>query len=195
MKSLFFSLGAMALLVQVHAATLIELPTSLTSGDYGVHNSLTYSFGTGSYRLFDGIALSSADVGKSFTIGSNTDDPDYSAMVSALTSGVNDNYLREVRTVGGGSLSWQTRASTLFASASLGWPDLRGYEIGSFTLHVNGLSMVSPGTDPNHNGLWTDISASFSLDINPIPEPSICALLVIPFGYLLLRHVWRKKRD
>ncbi len=196
MKPLSYLIGVLVLSSQSQAALIFELKTTINSGDYGIHNSLTYSFGkSGGGRVFDALVLTPADAGKTWTISSDLDDVHFSGLVLALTSGRDDFYERKVGLVGGGSLSYQSKASVLFSGVSLGYPDLRGYEIESFTLHVDSLTIQSPGTDPNHNGLWTDTVGAFTLGIYAVPEPSACAMVIVAAGLLLIQRVRGDKRD
>ncbi len=197
MKTLLYLIGVLVVSAQSQAALICELKTTINQGDYGIHNSVMYSFGKsgGPERVFDALVMTSADAGKTFTISSDLDDVHFSGLVLALTSGRDDMYDRQFKLVGGGSTSYQSRASVLFSAVSLGYPDLRGYEIESFTLRVDSLSIQSPGSDPNQNGLWTDTVGQFTLGIYAVPEPSACAMVMVAAGLLLIQRMRGDKRE
>src|SRR5262249_51782800 len=56
--------------------------------------------------------------------------------------------------------------------------DLHGFEIVAITERLNSYTYMQPGSDPNHNGQWTDYQydATFTILGHLVPEPSGIAL-------------------
>jgi hypothetical protein len=135
--------------------------------------------------LFDQISFGTNDVGHTFTIASTADDPDFSAVANELANGIDQSMAFFIGNSSNkvGDISSDTE-SQLFAGVGTG-PDLIGYQIQSFGLHVDSLSIQSPGSDPGHTGNWTDFSGQVTLSIYGIqvPEPSSAAVLLLGGGF------------
>jgi len=63
--------------------------------------------------------------------------------------------------------------------------DFQGFSIGSIALTVDNLTLVSPGTNPNGNGIWTDILFRGTISVYAVPEPS--SVVMFAAGGLVLR--------
>ena len=79
----------------------------------------------------------------------------------------------------------------------VGSPDLIGYSISRIELHLDELTVDSPGDDPNGDGIWTDYSDEVTITFHGermgdvIPEPATLSLL--GFGALALVRRRRRK--
>ncbi len=153
-----------------------------------------YSFNYPTQPLFNQISFGTNDVGRTFTIASSADDPDFNFVVNTLTNGVDQTIAFFLGITNGSGSLFPFPESQLFAGVGTG-PALIGYQIQSFGLHVDNLSFQSPGSDPGHNGNWTDYSEQFTLSIYGIqvPEPSSAAVLLLGGGILL--YLRKRKRS
>jgi len=168
-------------------------------GSYGGINQILTTedahFGPGSYPedtnfLFAGIYFGTSDVGRTFTIASQADDPNFNYVVNALTDGIDQNF--EVSMEYGGG--YNALESQLFAGIGTG-PDLIGYQIQSFTLTIDSLTLLSPGSNPNGNGIWTDFGGQVTFGIYgyAVPEPSPSWLLLLGSGIFIYASRFCKK--
>ena len=66
--------------------------------------------------------------------------------------------------------------------------DLKGNVIDSISLRVDRLSFTSPGTNPNGDRLWTDVSGRLTLSFegHPVPEPGVAVAVVLPLAAAML---------
>ncbi|HOX55892.1 MAG TPA: hypothetical protein P5205_03565 [Candidatus Paceibacterota bacterium] len=137
--------------------------------------------GFGGYNLFDTLAFSAADVGRTFTISSPADDGDFPAAVGSLTDGMDGQIMILTGTsiLSGPVLS----ESTLFSIVSREGPDLIGYRIDAIQLTIDQLWI---GWDYSVNPPWTHTygSATLSIEAAIIPEPSTPAVGAV--GLVLL---------
>jgi PEP-CTERM motif len=74
--------------------------------------------------------------------------------------------------------------------------DLQGFQIGSIGLHVDSLTISSPGSNPNGDGIWTDVFFEGTVTVYAVPEPSSLGLLGIFLGCVISRRIvkrpWRR---
>jgi hypothetical protein len=141
-----------------------------------------------SVPLFGVYHFTTNDVGRTF-IDSQSNDPNFSALVNILTGPHSDANGLVTGYVGQG-----VPGGTLGPEGGIFTPlpfYLSGYHIDNIELTVNELTIVSPGRDPNHNGRWTDINFDVTLLINslPIPEPPVGLL-----SGLFLASTWLVRR-
>lgn len=119
--------------------------------------------------LFGGTSVTPADVGRTFT-ATQDNDPNFNDFAALLTDGRLD---RVTLSFGSGSLGisglFLTKSGRLFG----GNPDLVGNTINSVTLQINSLTLNTPGTNPNGDGIWTDYSfnGTVIVDGQPIADP------------------------
>ncbi|OQB92848.1 MAG: hypothetical protein BWX84_00783 [Verrucomicrobia bacterium ADurb.Bin118] len=128
------------------------------------------------YRLFDTLTFSPNDVGRTFTIASPDDDPDFPNAVKSLTDGVDDaiTIFRGTSSPYGGVFA----ESALFSAVPREGPDLLGYRIDAFHLTIDELWIGR--TDFSNPALpWTDTYGQATLRIEGvlIPEPGAGALV------------------
>ncbi len=111
--------------------------------------------------------------------------PNFSNFVSALTDGSNSMVLIQVLAgfspYGTGGLigSGNTILKSDFHDPSGQPVSIQGATVSSLSLHIDQFDSESPGQNPNKNGLWTDLTAGYTLTISPVPEPSMLILSAI----------------
>jgi hypothetical protein len=118
------------------------------------------------------LTLGEADAGRTIAITPTT--PSFAAFAESLTS-VDTSYAR---------LTWRSREFGALGyiensefEDSNGQPvDLSGQPIASINLHISDIRFTSPGYDPNHSGVWTDVNLRYTVTVNIVPEPSSIAL-------------------
>jgi hypothetical protein len=147
--------------------------------------------GGGFAPLFEGIVLTPTDVGQTFTVNEATD-PDFDNFVTFLTDGKPDSFALEYEP---GSFIGVS-GNGVFG----GDLDLIGNTIDSISLQLNTLTISTPGSDPNDDGIWTDYSIDITISVdgqpleeppNKIPEPT-STLGLITFGVLGMGLILRK---
>ena len=161
-------------------------------GSAAILNSITVQIGYETnifllpteFPLFGQHALTLSDVGRTFTATAQTD-TNFTGFVQRLTDGISE----PIQVVDYATTSG-TPESQFFSTHPAGWNviDLQGFQIGSITMHVDSLTINSPGSDPNHNGLWTDISFQGTITVFA-PEPSSATLLLPAMAFLL----WKRR--
>jgi hypothetical protein len=171
------------------AQPLATMHMSGIGGGRGIETGLIlqmgYGGGSNSVAIFKNVVWAPAMVGQSVfdTAGSGAD---YDSVVSLLTDGVNEfaNWHYTLYPTGGGG-GRSGAEPGLFTTHPQAWNgvDLQGYSIGGIELRLNQLSLQSPGTNPNHDGIWTDYSWDALLTIYgtvyPVPEPASWSLLLL----------------
>lgn len=200
MKNIFFVIFGSALLSlsssgvgQAAVLGTHDLSTSGGSADKYTDYQLTLTVGSASDRypsnapLFDGMKVTPADVGRTFTVNAATDS-DFNQFASFLTDGNSDAIQLKM---GSGTLG--SAGSTLGASGNLfgGKPDLAGNQINSISMRINSFNLDSPGSNPNGDGVWTDEAFNVTLIVDgeplspnkstAVPEPT-STLGVLAFG-------------
>ncbi len=125
-----------------------------------------------------------------------SDDPDFAVYVDLLIDGIDWWLYDKVHYAGG--IFGSTAAFDLeslrldFADPDHEGVDLAGYTIESVTRTITVL-LDSPGSDPNGDGIWTDIDISTVFEIyGTIPEPSSLVVLALASAGLFVRR--RRKR-
>jgi hypothetical protein len=144
----------------------------IASVNTGVALRIIY-YGFQNSPLFANVVWTPDMLGQSFfdTAGSEAG---YDNFLSLLTDGTNERvgHICRLSPYGGGNgfAGWETTSFTTHPSDWNGI-DLQGYSITGVELTLNQLSIVSPGSDPNGNGNWTDYSFDATLKIYTLPEP------------------------
>lgn len=185
-----------------------EFSTSEGSADIFKDYQLTLTIGSASDRypsnapLFDGLSVTPADVGRTFTVNADTD-TDFNQFVSFLTDGKPDAMQLKM---GSGTLG--SSGSSLGASGNLlgGNPDLAGDRIDSISMRINSFKLDSPGINPNGDGVWTDESFNATVIVEgeplspnratavPSPTSTLGVLLFGAFGTgLMLQRKLRSR--
>jgi len=144
------------------------------SSEISTQESIWFWNGFTGYNLFDTLAFSAADVGRTFTISSPADDADFPAAVRSLTDGMDGQIMI---LTGTSILSGAVYSeSTLFSIVPREGPDLIGYRIDAIHLTIDQLWIGTVNPDPSSP--WTDTygSATLSIEGAIIPEPSTAAI-------------------
>lgn len=132
--------------------------------------------------VYDDYAFTRLDIGSVFYLTAE-EDPDFTQLAANLVNGQPDRigWVTAYTHIGadyGGTQSYE--AGILSGSPFLtNGIDLQGTVIDRFALVVNDLNLDSPGSDPNGQGVWTDLRFSVTLFIegHVIPEPSTLPML------------------
>jgi hypothetical protein len=106
--------------------------------------------------LFEAIACSEADVGRTFVVSS--DDPDFGPVVARLTNGVDDEIAVVLRAGPGASIHAGPESRLIQGTAGPPAPDFVGSTITRIELRLEALSLDVPGRNPNGDGIFTDIA-------------------------------------
>lgn len=131
-----------------HVATAVGLELSMDSGNSG--------------RLFGDLELTPADVGTTFYADARSYRNAFRTASRKLTDGLDGRFNRKVflfPTSGSSTASYPE--SFLFGDLPGGHGvDFFGFRIDSIALRLDSLTMESPGSDPNGDGQWTDVTAA-----------------------------------
>lgn len=124
--------------------------------------------GTGD-TVFKDTSILPGDEGGSLIVEGG--DPGFQGMVAHLTNGVDEMILLRVQLTasGGGGYGVLGRESYFFKTQTNPGPDLQGYEIESIRFVIEVVEHTCPGSDPNHDGIWTDYTLSGRLVIRGRP--------------------------
>jgi hypothetical protein len=93
-------------------------------------------------------------------------DPGFAQVAALMTDGVDERIEQGVEAAGTGTSG--ENESTFLAGGVSGTmlPDLHGDIITSVQLNVDTLTFATPGSDPNHDGIWTDYTLVAHLIVN-----------------------------
>ncbi|MCX6722385.1 MAG: PEP-CTERM sorting domain-containing protein [Candidatus Staskawiczbacteria bacterium] len=161
---------------QVWQVSAPEITTSLNTGVYVWEN------GNISSSLFNStVDPSSAGI----TLYATPSDVGYNSFV---------NYLKDAN---GGYLVISMVNPSTGTDFGIGYskselPSLQGANINGLSLKINTMQLNTPGSDPNHNGIYTDGNFSVTLQTTGAPEPTPTVLLLIGFAVFSLR---RKRKN
>jgi hypothetical protein len=143
-----------------------------------------YENGNYSQKILSEV-ITQADVGATFTA---TSGPGFGDFVKFITNGTNGYVIAEVKSVSGQSdLSGWFLESDVFGKPTTGISDLQGCDpISSISLKINNFILDTPGTNLDHDGIWTDATCDFQFSVNVVPEP--CTMATLFIGTLFLRR-------
>lgn len=120
------------------------------------------------FTLFEDLSFTSADSGKILS-ATASNDPDFNNIVTRLTNGIKDDVFFYT-TIDSGFAGTTTSEANAF---SLRTVDFKKFEINSIDLVISSLTIVSPGEDPNGDGIWTDSIYDVEIVINGEAKPII----------------------
>lgn len=141
-----------------------------------------------SSSLFEDLTINPSDEGKLFITTSVT--PGFNEFVTWITDDINDSLIISYTFLpsGGGLGNERTEASAFFGDPSgQRGIDFQGYRIDDIALYVETLMLESPGSDPNGDGNWTNITIRTTFTVAGVPEPSTLLLLIGGTSFLLRR--------
>lgn len=153
--------------------------------DIGIGDNI----GNPSVLLFDVMTFNSTATGTEFFATSSTGvspDTGFDGFVNYLTNG--SNQLVTFNHDFGGIVKSESSA---FGTS----PDFQNFNIDSIGLVINELTIDTPGSNLNGDGVWTDISFTLTLNVygsSPVPEPS--TMILFGIGLLGLAGVGRRKK-
>ena len=128
-------------------------------------------------KLLDWGVVTPSDVGKTFTQSAVTS-PDFDFFSSMLTSGTDDILYVQLRFPNGSSAGTGAPESYwLNKFIQTETVDFYGWQVTEINLTVNSLTIDTPGSNPNGDGIWTDCVYDVTFSIYGIPEPSTLLLL------------------
>ena len=117
-------------------------------------NTATACHETGVAIFYPSI-IRNGDTGRTL-VADASNSPSFGAFASLLTDGVDETVIRCVGIEGVGSGGEGNTESVFFGRTVGGIPDFRGYAIDRVEFQIDSVSMVSPGSDLEHDGVWTD---------------------------------------
>jgi len=150
--------------------------------------------------VYDDYAFTRLDIGNVFYLTA-AEDPDFTQLAANLVNGQPDRigWVTAYTHIGADYGGTQTYEAGILAGSPFltNGIDLQGTVIDRFSLVVNDLNLDSPGSDPNNQGVWTDLRFSVTLSIegHVIPEPSTVLLMLAGASAVLLRNLTRKSRS
>jgi hypothetical protein len=129
--------------------------------------------------------LTGADDGQTLIASALNMGASFNSAIALLTNFTLSDYISENAMFpgGGGSGDGTTEAGIL---------DLRGQSVGSVKLVVTQLSILTPGSNPNNDGIWTDVfftgNLVFDTDlpVADVAEPGTIGLMLAGLGALAL---------
>ena len=154
----FVVAGAVPGLCQAYSSN--QLVAKGVPGSFGTDQILTSAHAglwVGTPGVLSEHGFVPAEVGQSFPMANG----DLAGVIANLTNGNNDNLWpgMEFRT-------YFFSESTWFSDVAGGnGTDLAGFRIDSITATLNSLSLNSPGSDPQGDGNWTDVTYNYTLRI------------------------------
>lgn len=129
--------------------------------------------------------IQTSDIGSTYHLTSDNA-PSFNDCTSMLTNGINDEVVMVSTIVPGGGSFTSGSESEKFVKIGFDADDFAGYEIQSIALKLNSMTIVSPGSNPNGDGLWTDFTINADLQVHGVPEPA--TFLLLGLGVMLLRQ-------
>ena len=160
--------------------------------------------------LFQGTSITTADVGRTFTVTEATD-ANFKDFAANLTDGKPEKI---TFSLGSGEVRGAELSISKSGALFNGNPDLKGNTINSIDFRINSLTLDTPGTNPNGDGVWTNYSFDGTLSVNgqptvdppstlstyshfnstPVPEPS-SAFAMLVFSLCATGGFFRKRRS
>jgi hypothetical protein len=126
-----------------------------------------------------------------------TSGPEFDFLVNTFTNGIDDSLGYSISTFSAGGVSTSTVPESVFFNGAPGQKngiDLAGSSIGEIDFFVTN-NISSPGSDPNHDGIWTDYAFSVNMQVqsvSSVPLPS--AIVLLGSGLLTLFPIARSRR-
>jgi hypothetical protein len=133
-----------------------------------------------------------ADVGKTFYSNSQTN-PNFNEIAAILTNGVNNGLYHADSTISfDGTTGYYLTMDSSITKYGIQGVDFYGCTIDSIAFRLDRLQLLSPGSNPNGNGNYTDFYLQGSIIVNGVPEPA--TLLLLGLGAAIVREKARRVR-
>lgn len=129
--------------------------------------------------------LTGADVGRVFTV-TPANAPSFDTMADVLTDG-QDFYIQPKWSLPGNSSAPAWSESECFGSQTPNHIDFQGWTVTELQVRIDKLDIQIPGSDLNHDGIWTDVDWSITVTVHGVPEPATLSLLALG-GLALIRR-------
>ena len=188
---IFLTLMGLLTMGSVNAATIGQYSFTGAGGDRSNSSNLYFgidyfppTFPTDSVVPSLEIVFTLADVGTTIVVNNDGSIDD---LVAFMTDGINESFdIRfGVGSLGGGNMPTEMSA---FGTA----PDFAGFNITGVGLVINSVTLDSPGSDPNGDGIWTDLTHDLVFEVygNVVPIPA--AALLFPSALVFLGLMRRR---
>jgi hypothetical protein len=147
--------------------------------------------GIPSEQLFDAFTWTEGDDGAVLDLNA-TVDADFKHVAGLLADGIDERVLfgSKLGSGGGGQGVFE---SVLFHGGAMGTSpvDLAGHQLTRVQLAINAIALPSPGSDPNGDGLWTDVQANITYRFFGVvvPEPTSLVSAVSLLVVMVVRRV------
>jgi hypothetical protein len=166
---------------------LSEMNLISGAGTPRVINKIELSWRTDGFPNFEAMnfgTLVSADIGRTISLSSSTT-AGFDFFRSLLTNGNDDNLkvYTEYEDGSGGGISWPESGWFQHKFVNSSYPDFHGYDITRIELTINNLVFLSPGSNRNGDGIWTDLSWDYTFTVYGVPEPA--TLLLFGLGVVI----------
>jgi len=124
------------------------------------------------HYFFEDYLFQRGDIGDSLTVDSSNCAA-WDSLTARLTNGVSNAMILRYRMSPDGSLTSTARGEDSFFEGGLDGsldPDFVGYQLTRLVYHFEHFRLTSPGSNPNGDGLWTDLEMRIRLCVYGRPE-------------------------
>lgn len=135
-------------------------------------------FSTGP-ALFDDVSITTADIGRGF-VATPANDPDFPEIARQLTNGTASDYVFVVTGLRSFGAAGAKQTESYWASNNSAPADFQGAQLTAIELYINNVGFVSPGSNPNGNGIWTDFWIDRKVRFyGTVPEPATSLAMLL----------------
>ena len=193
-RILLIALSAVAVFsANANAALIGSFDGQEATGSRGASDSILFSMG---YAFDRGTDLREPIIFSLLLTGDTTAFADSGRAFEIAAEEMTDGVIRPFGTRSAFSLDGELTGSV----NGSGFPesDFSGFLIEAFVLTVTGFSLLSPGSDPNGDGNWTDLAFDWRVDVygqpvDEVPIPAAAALFLLGLGGLVLAGFARRR--
>jgi hypothetical protein len=128
-----------------------------------------------------------------FTLDSGSN---FDLAASRISDGINSFMTKQVTLGNGGfdATNWLESHWLYNDPSGSSGVDLNGFEIDQFVLTISNFQLISPGSDPNGDGIWSEYSLDWSVNIHGAVIPIPPALWLFGSGLLGLFGITSHKK-